>query len=533
MGKTLESSTALFSLPIGRSSVVLAANIGLLLACVPFGNAEPETGLIISRDGGNVNVTLDSEASANVSIRRSEDVMVIRVPKSFSPKLVIDSALKKDSVVEESETGEGRTITINSQQIYLMTREHLENPAVPVPSAAVTTRNVKMASKARVIAKTGVDDGIQDAVNNLAIQEDEHPVNLTAKPGKTAALEKPAVITTPVTTSKSVSVLDEAIENLKRETEPSAEALKATSNKDNSTAAEAKPTNAPETRPATNATPSDPESQPLDLENSAHAQAVQTSTGSMLRIVLSLLAVLGLFVAFVRFVLPQLMERYPDFFENLKRQSEQRAESKAFYTGVGKEKTSVKQESRTFGSFFAPSRQDNGSKKGYLERLNVDGDHFNVLTSTTLGKGKELHLVEIRGRQFMVATTPYTVTLLKDLTDEINEPSLTGLMDDTLRTGESQFTGESTPKSETVAYLSDTSSATPTPKSNPYASVPDSKLSKNQPQPQNIEASEQVYLKYLNQPGSNHPINGKAIQPSYVDAEEVVVLEDYDDTYGF
>jgi len=564
MGKTYQGDKVLRSGLWPRSVFCLAIVVGLSCALPLYTAAEPETGLVISKDGGNVNVSLDSEASANVSIRRNEDTMIIRLPKSFNPKLIIDSSLQKDSVVQETESAEGRTITIHSQQIYLMTREHLEAP--PTPTAKARTANADKSSKTVNKAKSAESassDGMQEAVNTLAVQEEPHPVSLNGQTGKSAAAEKPAVLTGNTSAQKSEQALKEAIENLKRETNEAAENAKPEGSAEKQTPANAEvnpvqktaPNQSPEAN--INAIPADPESQPLNMDNNAHSKAVHTSTGSLLRIAVSLLLVLGLFVAFVRLLLPRLMERYPDFFENLKRQAEQRANQKAernaLNHGLGKESWPLKAEPRRENRFFAPAKAEPAgkvepaSKKGYLERMNVGGDHFNVLTSTALGKGKELHLVEIRGRQFMVATTPYTVTLLKDLTDESGdvetaEPSITGLMDESLRTGESSFAGERPARPETVAYLSDHASIQQ-PKANPYASAPPSKLPKGQPQVQKPTTPDQVYLKYLNQSappptmmaGQGYAAPGvpTSSQPPYVDAEEVVVLEDYDDTYGY
>lgn len=567
MGKTFQANREVYSGMGPRSAFCLAAILGVWFLLPLYTVAESETGLVINKEGGNVNVSLDSEASANVSIRRSEDTMVIRLPKSFNPKLVIDPALQKESVVQETESAEGRTITIHSQQIYLMTREHLEAPSAPVPKSrtsdkTATTKATVKTKQSGSTTGTGHEDGLHEAVNTLAIQEDVQPVSMNGQAAKMPAAEKSAVLTGNASAQKSEQALKEAIEDLKRQTSGSSGSMEGEGKPaDTSTEGQAsddakgnpaKPSAQPPSESKAN--PGDPESQPLNMDENTRAQAVHTSTGSLLRIVLSLLGVLALFVGFVRVVLPRLMDRYPEFFENLKRQSEQKAQRNAFFTETGKEQWPLKSDQRRESRFFAPANSETVSKKNYLERMNMNGDHFNVLTSTSLGKGKELHLVEIRGRQFMVATTPYTVTLLKDLTDESEPgsalepsiaslPSIPSLMDESLRAGESRFAGDVPQRSETVAYVSESHGSVP-PKSNPYASVPASSrpgLTRQAPQ---AAHADEVYLKYLNPAspvrpsspvgqGYTPPAGSSSLQPPYVDAEEVVVLEDYDDTYGF
>lgn len=551
MGKTLQHRSPAWGKQTFPPAAIAAglfclALSGLSLALSAYG-VEPATGLVISRDGANVNVSLDSEASASVSIRRSDDVMMIRLPKSFGPKLVIDPTLKKDSVVEETETPEGRVITISSQQIYLMTKENLEAPTPVTPSHRA-------------------ESGMQPAVvSNFPKKGDIKPVSLNGKnvgeSGKGKSAEKPAVLGGSMGASKISPALAEAIEKLKRETESSLSLETASPDRDadRSDAESPPPKAGSENKTSqmqkTPDKPGDPEAQPLDLSGQQQTVAMQGSTGSLMRIVFSLLAVLAMFAAFAKLVLPRLMARYPDFFENLQRQGEERGRRPAFQKPAG------------------PKTE---SKKTYLERLNVNGDRFNVLTSTPLGKGKELHLVEIRGRQFVVATTPYTVSLLQDLTDAMDgagpdadvydsepldgefeevssfQPALIGMMDAEYA-GTDEEVGppytppkQISPMSETVAYLSDETSPAPAikanPKANSYASRPEPKINQRTQITPPAAPPDQTHLKYLDSPVTVTPqaaAPAQASQPvappteeAYVEAEEVVVLQDYDDTFG-
>ena len=544
MGKTLQHRSPAWgkqTFPPAAIAASLFCLALLIASTAPLARgAEPATGLVISRDGANVNVSLDSEASASVSIRRSDDVMMIRLPKSFGPKLVIDPALKKDSVVEESETSEGRVITISSQQIYLMTKENLEAPA------SVSHRT---------------ESGMQPAVvSNFPKKGDIKPVSLNSKnpgeSGKGKSAEKPAVLGGPMGASKISPALAEAIEKLKRETESSLslESSSADRGAERPESDNPAPKADSEKISKTQKTPDkpgDPEAQPLDLSGQQQTVAMQSSTGSLMRIAFSLLAVLALFSAFAKLVLPRLMGRYPDFFENLQRQDGERRRGPAFQKPAG------------------PKTE---SKKTYLERLNVNGDRFNVLTSMPLGKGKELHLVEIRGRQFVVATTPYTVSLLQDLTNAVDgagpdvamydsepldgefeevyqpRPALIGMMGAEAAEPDEEVGSpyaspkQISPMSETVAYLSDEMPSAPAIKANPYASRPEPKIDQRTPVAPPPASLDQTYLKYLDAPVTVTPQSvtpTQASQPvdppseeAYVEAEEVVVLQDYDDTFG-
>src|ERR1700742_2089819 len=84
-----------------RVAFCLATFMAVGMGGLSTGFAEPAHDLVISKDGGNVNVNLNTNNSSDVSIRRSDDVMVIKVPKSYTGGLSIDPALKKNSVVQE------------------------------------------------------------------------------------------------------------------------------------------------------------------------------------------------------------------------------------------------------------------------------------------------------------------------------------------------------------------------------------------------------------------------------------------------
>ncbi len=156
----------------------------------------------------------------------------------------------------------------------------------------------------------------------------------------------------------------------------------------------------------------DPEAQPLESSQGSDAPMNQSATQMMLRITLSLMAVLGLLLAFSRFVVPRVMARYPEFFDNLKQKNQPQALPLDIPKTVA-EKLAEKNIPLGF-SLFKPKTTPE-PVKNRLENIEMNGSHFTVLSSTALGKDKDLHLVEILGRQLVVATTPYTVSLIQDL----------------------------------------------------------------------------------------------------------------------
>lgn len=163
----------------------------------------------------------------------------------------------------------------------------------------------------------------------------------------------------------------------------------------------------------------DPEALPLDLSGEGSPLS-DTATNAMIRITAGLMAVLGLLLVFAKVVLPRLMVRHPEFFENLRRKNEQKlAQGPLDIPKTMAEKLVERKEPRKlnlFGKREKPAQKQPPAQVNIPERMEINGKQFNVLSSTPLGKDKDLHLVEIMGRQLVVATTPYTVSLIQDLT---------------------------------------------------------------------------------------------------------------------
>jgi flagellar biogenesis protein FliO len=602
MGQTLNTSSV--------TRVKLAAHIGLglalpsaLLILAVLGNASfdayaaspPAPGLVISRSGDHVNVSLDSQAGSDVSIRRSDDVMVIKVPDSFDSKLVIDARLKKDNVVQETEISGGKIITINSQQIYLMTQENLKaleptdagsKPSIPVtsgqsakPMGTSAAKPVNHGSRtaqpepikpetmsANMHAAVDTDhagSAIESSMKPVGLVEKTklmHSVNATSTVSSLKPLEKAALSSIPsIVPRGETSATKQAKKSSVSNQTKAADA--ATSDESVSKDIANEDADAPQTPSSDTQTGTDPEAQPLDLSGRQQASATRVASHALFRIVLSLLAVLGLLLGFVRVLLPKLMTRYPEFFERLRQRQTQPGQQHLentkraarmnrgllFENPIDKPvklqpkspKPKLQLEAQPPQVAQTPEPINNAEvspqpvETSSTALLRHVQDHqMTLLGSTPLGDGKEIHLVEVQGKQLVIATTPSTISFLTDLTDSLDEQD-----EETNQDQPPSVSSDSNPQPNVIAYLSDESpvisqQAEPAQLSKPYASAP-SQVNQPTVAPPASVSSVQAQTQAKRRP--NEAIYQKYLQPQppYVDAEEVIVLADYDDVYGF
>lgn len=624
--------------------------------------ADPGAGVVISKDGGNVNVEFDQNAVSDIKWHRTSDGgTVFVIPKNADTRIKIDPSLKKGNLVQESETATEKTIKVNSQQVYVMTEDISAQDAARSAAKEASSATAKAAA-----ARSGKSTPAATAIpipKPVALVKSV-PAATTATPARPVIAAVPPSSPTsskPATASAAPKaappiIWPSILSVPKSETSPA-------HNHPAAQTANAKPVAMPASQsqpvPATLHTEAPPKPaatepaaitpvtsdvEPLvpvtktlptakadtadDNDETAPLTAAQKKQNPMqsawIILIARLLLSLGVVLTLVRFGLPWLIQRYPGFFDQLEQQTREQRDAKIMQSNTPRLRPDPKpvrppvqtpkpDEARP--GFFAalggsmlernkavkntarnlpiPAGE---SKKSFLEKVQMDGDHFNVLTSTHLGKGKELHLVEIRGRQLVVATTPYTVSLIKDLTEPMNgnaasngqsqepvsEEQIRGLlgsaqMDETGLSG-----GEASPEDireweeetdsyynpgRTHAYLEDD------PPFDPRALKTERQISlhapriERTPQPETsrkpfaskeavapAEANplDAIYKKYLDQSGEyerlraetqmdtiqqelnrdrRHPRNHKPL-PDTVDAEEVVVLEDYDDFYG-
>jgi hypothetical protein len=612
-------------LPAGLPSLIILAGT-LALVCQPA-LAESGTGIVISRNGDKVNVTYDPSALPYFDIYRKGDAKTVIRTSSHADgeafKLLVDPRLKKDSTVQEAETPRGKVITINSEQVYMISQENLgevtleKDKSAPAPGKKAVEsshKTVQTASKTdgnpsapTKPVPSGMPPSLNLAQKQAAVKTSTEKQKGTAQESKLSNLSKLAKAGQPLpvkSESLAVPTASVAVRQLKPTNPPMPERGKATKAAKSaspvsegqaplSMSGEPKPLG-PSSGAVENSKPellsgsdsskskTDPESQPLDLSGREHEAAMQTSTGMMLRVTISLVVVLLLLLGFMKRVLPMLMERYPGFFENLKRQNRfgdtPPDEDQDSILGLPRMTRPKARKTSPRPEVFHPEPVQPSPKKHYLERIGVGDERFNVITSTSLGKGKELHLVEIRGRQLVVATTPYTVSLIKDLSDPEPgagsggiEPAVSGLLasnasDEAPPTGEDIETDDyynprldkmrssrsaCQPEAPSPVYTEPNRPAHRETSAKPYASMPSAPRVHEEPAPAEPEASDpldHIYLKYLDPEEAvselqrvrhqkrevNRTIENFLEPGPYIstyNSHEVVLLEDYDDNY--
>lgn len=191
---------------------------------------------------------------------------------------------------------------------------------------------------------------------------------------------------------------------------------------------------------------SDPEAQPLALYEKEHTAITQKSNSLLTQLAINLAGVLILFAGFARWALPHLMQRYPDFFERMRRQYENTQQTK---TASTTDPSVTNNKPRTFNRFIPPPKktarvsQTGKVAVSALHQLKnwmtpphplqqgqpgkdkplMDSASLCVLTSTSLGDGRELHLVDIptldaSRRRLLLASTPEGISVLQDLSEQ-------------------------------------------------------------------------------------------------------------------
>lgn len=282
----------------------------------------------------------------------------------------------------------------------------------------------------------------------------------------------------------------------------------------------------------------DEENLPIFLDAEQSQSNGLTPSGLAWRMGIGLLTVLGLFFAFTRWVLPKWAEKFnrtPDESTDL----------------LGLKKL-------------------NRPTKPQLPQGWKDA-RFNVITSSPLGKDKELHLVEIGGHYLILATSPYTVTLIQDLTDNHGSRPPMSELDNLMEQVSKRMAPESdrgwreienqSSWTEPVFFRLGSRSgagerlklethsaerairpkplADKVPESTQSASWETTGYSEDAGGGEFIHRREPLHMRYLQAKKGEHeslrPSQQETLPPGlralYQDAEDVVILDDYDDVY--
>lgn len=327
----LEARVALFLL-----TVLLASSCAL-------GHADSRRMVITQDRDQNINVSVDPSLMPDANIRREKGRMVIELPDKAFPKGFPPGTLRVDSdskgFVRVGRTDTSTTVTIDSDQVFLSIEKLSAPPQkvspkpTPSPEASPSVANPSQ-GKIESEAKASEKPIAQKAHPAKPIPASEPEVkpesSRTATPGKTETLPEP-----------KRPVEKPAAEIESREKKPT----KTEHSKEDALKEPVDPEKPPEIQPQAEEPPSlaeeeavtpesEPEAEPtithegetgipLDALLKQRPEPV-TSDGTLIRVIAGLLAVLLMIAGFFKYLLPELMRRYPDFFKNRQEVYEQK-----------------------------------------------------------------------------------------------------------------------------------------------------------------------------------------------------------------
>jgi flagellar biogenesis protein FliO len=443
----------------------------------------------------DISVTIDPALVPNAQIKRHQDAMVIVVPEGLKntgfsrQRLLIDAAAQDKVDIQSADlspvqlqatdsvqgANKQTVITIRSANIRLNvakpTEEIAQTPPVPPPA---TQHQVALAKTETTLPAA------------------------TPKTAPTSAAPQPVKPTTP---------------------EPKIKENPATNPTPNAPPIEAQ--NTPETAPPpsielpTIQPPNNSGSTPLSegeagipLEEVLHSQVPPiTSDGTIPRMLISLIVVLGILIAALRVGLPRLLERFPELAKKLE----------ALGNGP-----------RPGGSNPPPPRKPRPT--GLMEKLKqgltqtapagAEDESFGILKTLTLAPGRTLHLVQVNDRQLVVGATEQNISLLAEYpmpgsAAEAGTPPLQAFehvlkdAESHQKTGSSAYIEPSTPQEKPFERLSKLFCTPPG-----HGGRPSGKNSRSAPTSKQAAANTE-----------------DASLEDIVEAESVEILEDYDDHY--
>ena len=498
-------------------------------------------GLSIRQDAKkpSINVTIDPGLIPDAQIHRSDTQMTIELPdNAFStgnkPGFDIPGSLTSSGAVKVERRGKSTAITINANQIY-MNIEELDDVAPPGNSGPTASSLKKVDS---VLLN-------QAAKKQTLAQKTESSKLATPNAKPTSGINPKSQ---PIPTQPIQSLSQKPLLSQPASSPPSTTVTQANKPASLPPVASASPIHLePE-----NNSPSVTTLAPPAVQSEAPAQELKEGdTGIPLasltrhqdaasdhgidlgQIILSVIGVVAMIVAGLKYGIPFMQERYPLWFQAFQNKY------KVSHEGSGETPTSLSQLSRPSQNkantvkASKPMPQGDLNKQQYLMRAYqnqgdpTDNHQFDVLSSAQLAKGKDLYLVQIKNRQLVIATTPYSVNLLTEFADE---PSSTVRPENNI-----QLPGETT-----TAYIE---------KSKPAAAADNALYQKYLPGQQNTEAqntepinqaettnrAKETFNRISNDPHSRSEIAHNAHTPMMtadtIEPESVVVLKDYDDEY--
>ncbi|MBY0449956.1 MAG: flagellar biosynthetic protein FliO [Cyanobacteria bacterium] len=500
-------------------------------------------GLSIRQDAKkpSINVTIDPGLIPDAQIHRSDTQMTIELPdNAFStgnkPGFDIPGSLTSSGAVKVERRGKSTAITINANQIY-MNIEELDDPTPggtqgPTASSLKKVDSVLLNQAARKQTLTKKPDPSKP---ELGLLNNTKPVG--TNPKQTVGInQKPQPIQSiqplsqkPLVSQPTNSLASTAVTPLNKPV--SVPAGSATQINTDITAAttplQTTQTQLPQgEKPIATLDPPATQTEApvqelkegdtgIPLASLTRHQDVASDQGINLgQIIVSVLGVIAMIVAGLKYGLPFMQERYPLWYQAFQNKYKVSPE-------VGDAPTSFQTEVRAKPAKASkPMPQGDVNKQQYLMRAyqnqgeHTDNHQFDVLSSAQLAKGKDLYLVQIKNRQLVIATTPYSVNLLTEFADDPS-PSVRG-------ENNIQLPGE------TTAYIE---------KSKPDSTSADNALyQKYLPGQQHAETTNRAKETFnrishdANTHNETHN-DSHSLASDTIEPESVVVLKDYDDEY--
>jgi flagellar biogenesis protein FliO len=498
--------------------------------------------LSISEDGEqNVNVTIDSALIPNAQIKRKDNQMVIQIPDGAggfdASKLQMTPGLQGKVDVEQL-PGKKTVVTIRSENIYLNIQDRqADHSPTPATKPAETGR--------KPLPKSNTPDKAAQPKPAQSAEPAQLAANAKAAEAKTADTPSSGNVTPkpadhPKATASTAPAPAVLAAQTVEETAPEAP---------NPKDAIRDPFAPPAGLNTQGAIPSLANTQPpkprfteegkdgIPLNMLVQSDATQLANDdTLIRVLASLVLVLILIVAFARFGLPKLMERYPGLFKN---QNAWRAVL-GQVTNVQAAKRPPRAKPAQKG-FFAKllnqKRADALKSRLNLPALASDSETFILQDSLPLGPGQTLHLVNVGERQLVLAATGQQVTLLTEFApgDPTETDALASAAESLLEPDNEEPMESMEPEAETRAFIAPSSTDAALPEE------AEAELTAKEKIAQTLKAQwSQMRDPLMATPPASR-LNGHIGPPlaataptmpqEIIDAEEVVVLQDYDDQY--
>ncbi|MGE0200358.1 MAG: flagellar biosynthetic protein FliO [Candidatus Melainabacteria bacterium] len=435
--------------------LLLAVTAGTLIPLVAV-HAE-EKAVSIARDfEDNVMVTIDPAVMPDLKIRRQKGRMTIVLPEQAATqgKLSVEPILEKAQLVNVQHRNHQKIITIDSDQVYVGIRPGNRSPLQLSPRPAVT------AARPQETTLIGPTPAEASSPRKILPPLDTPPSQSVGATPQTVVPAKPTLrrrVSPPVVRRympvRSAGTYYRApaprrpISTVAVKPAPAVPATPAVTADTTPASVAVAPEDAPMPTPAV-LTPEAPRAQdfgvdeynvPLNRIAEAQQKSGEASLSMLWRVLGGLALVLVLVVSSLRYGLPWLLARFPALAElGREKQAEKTGQTylKEKKTALGSKKASAAASVQS--SVRAAAKPDEAlPETDAMRRLKADDatathqqpsamaraaiagiagtQDFNIVSKGKLGKEKDLYLVEIGERQLVIATTPYSVSLITEL----------------------------------------------------------------------------------------------------------------------